>query len=109
MGRFYAAKASPTGGISLKPPERQTFNNTLRKARAIRFGLRRAYPMISAWWTVFAFFGGGCAGVLLFALMRVAADAVPRSVCGHSAHDGCQVNASEPSLNHTSPRADISK
>ncbi len=36
--------------------------------------------MISAWWTVFAFIGGGCAGVLLIALMRVAADAVPRSV-----------------------------
>lgn len=36
--------------------------------------------MISAWWTLFAFIGGGCAGVLLTALMRVAADAVPRSV-----------------------------
>jgi hypothetical protein len=36
--------------------------------------------MISAWWTLFAFIGGGCAGVLLIALMRVAADAVPRSV-----------------------------
>ena len=36
--------------------------------------------MISAWWTLFAFIGGGCAGVLLTTLMRVAADAVPRSV-----------------------------
>jgi len=36
--------------------------------------------MISAWWALFAFIGGGCAGVLLTALMRVAADAVPRSV-----------------------------
>jgi hypothetical protein len=36
--------------------------------------------MISAWWTLLAFIGGGCAGVLLIALMRVAADAVPRSV-----------------------------
>jgi len=36
--------------------------------------------MISAWWTLFAFFCGGFAGVLLVALMRVAADAGPRSV-----------------------------
>jgi hypothetical protein len=36
--------------------------------------------MISTWWTLFAFIGGGCAGVLLIALMRVAADPVPRSV-----------------------------
>jgi len=36
--------------------------------------------MISAGWTLFAFIGGGCAGVLLIALMRVAADAEPRSV-----------------------------
>jgi hypothetical protein len=36
--------------------------------------------MISAWWTLVAFIGGGCAGMLLIALMRVAADAVPRSV-----------------------------
>ena len=36
--------------------------------------------MISAWWTLFAFIGGGCAGVLLMALMQVAADDVPRSV-----------------------------
>jgi hypothetical protein len=36
--------------------------------------------MISAWWTLFAFIGGGCAGVLLFALMRVSADPVPLSL-----------------------------
>jgi len=36
--------------------------------------------MISAWWTLFAFIGGGCAGMLLMALMQIAADAVPRSV-----------------------------
>jgi hypothetical protein len=36
--------------------------------------------MISAWWALFAFIGGGCAGVLLIALMHVAADAVPTSV-----------------------------
>jgi hypothetical protein len=36
--------------------------------------------MISAWWTLFAFIGGGCAGVLLIALMRVAADPVPLPV-----------------------------
>ena len=36
--------------------------------------------MISAWWTLFAFIGGGCAGMLLIALIRVATDAVPRSV-----------------------------
>jgi hypothetical protein len=65
--------------------------------------------MISAWWTLFAFFGGGCAGVLLFALMRVAADTVPRSVCGHGACDGRQENASAPGLNHSNPHADISK
>ena len=65
--------------------------------------------MISAWWTVFAFFGGGFAGVLLFALMRIAADAVPRSVCGRAACDGRQVNAGEPSLNHCNPHADVSK
>jgi hypothetical protein len=63
--------------------------------------------MISAWWTLFAFIGGGSAGMLLFALMRVAADAVPRSVDG--AHDGRQVNAGAPSLNHSNPHADISK
>ena len=43
--------------------------------------------MISAWWTLFAFIGGGCAGVLLIALMRVAADAVPRSV------EGCPIRS----------------
>ena len=64
--------------------------------------------MISAWWTLFAFFGGGCAGVLLFALMRVAADPVPRSVCGHGGRDVRQVNANEPSLNPSNPHADIS-
>ena len=32
------------------------------------------YPMISAWWTLCAFIGGGCAGVLVIALMRIAAD-----------------------------------
>lgn len=64
--------------------------------------------MVSAWWTLLAFFGGGCAGVLLFALMRVTADPVPRSVCGHRARDGRQVNAGEPSLNHSNPHADIS-
>ena len=36
--------------------------------------------MISAWWTLFAFIGGGCAGMLLMALMQIAADAVPPSV-----------------------------
>jgi hypothetical protein len=36
--------------------------------------------MISAWWTLFAFIGGACAGVLLIALMRVAGDTAPRSV-----------------------------
>jgi hypothetical protein len=36
--------------------------------------------MISALWTLFAFVVGGCAGVLLIALMRVAADPVPRAV-----------------------------
>jgi hypothetical protein len=36
--------------------------------------------MISAWWTLFAFIGGGCAGVLLIALMRVTVDAESRSV-----------------------------
>ena len=35
--------------------------------------------MISAWWTLFAFIGGGCAGVLLIALMRVTAHAESRS------------------------------
>ncbi len=30
--------------------------------------------MISAWWTLCAFIGGGCAGVLVIALMRIAAD-----------------------------------
>jgi hypothetical protein len=65
--------------------------------------------MISAWWTLFAFFGGGCAGVLLFALMRFAADAVPRSVSGHGACDGRQVNAGQLSLNPSNPHADISK
>ncbi len=63
--------------------------------------------MISAWWTLIAFIGGGCAGMLLFALMRVAADAVPRSVDG--AHCGRQANAGEPSLNHSNPYVDISK
>ena len=64
--------------------------------------------MISAWWTLFAFFGGGCAGVLLVALMRVAADPVSRSVRGHGARYGRQVNAGEPSLNPSNPHADIS-
>jgi hypothetical protein len=63
--------------------------------------------MISAWWTLFAFIGGGCAGMLLFALMRVAADAAPRSVDG--ACDGRQVNAGEPRLNYGNPHTDISK
>ena len=65
--------------------------------------------MISAWWALFAFFGGGCAGVLLFALMRVAADAMPRSVSGHGACDGRRVNSGEPSLNPINPHADISR
>ena len=30
--------------------------------------------MISAWWTLTVFIGGGCAGVLLMALMRLAGD-----------------------------------
>jgi hypothetical protein len=30
--------------------------------------------MISVWWTLVAFIGGGCAGLLLVALMRAAAD-----------------------------------
>jgi uncharacterized protein involved in exopolysaccharide biosynthesis len=28
--------------------------------------------MVSAWWLIVAFFGGGCAGILLMALMRMA-------------------------------------
>jgi len=36
--------------------------------------------MLSIWWTVFAFIGGGCAGMLLIALMRFAADPTPQSV-----------------------------
>lgn len=36
--------------------------------------------MISAWWTLVAFIGGGCSGMLLFALMSVAGDPAPRSV-----------------------------
>jgi hypothetical protein len=30
--------------------------------------------MISVWWTLVAFIGGGCAGVFLMALMRFAGD-----------------------------------
>jgi len=30
--------------------------------------------MISVWWTLVAFIGGGCAGIFLMALMRVAGD-----------------------------------
>ena len=30
--------------------------------------------MISAWWLLVAFVGGGCAGILLMALMRMAGD-----------------------------------
>ena len=30
--------------------------------------------MISVWWTLVVFIGGGCAGVFLMALMRVAGD-----------------------------------
>jgi hypothetical protein len=28
--------------------------------------------MVSAWWLIVAFVGGGCAGILLMALMRMA-------------------------------------
>jgi hypothetical protein len=42
--------------------------------------MREGNSMISAWWTLVAFIGGGCGGLLLFALMRVAADPVPESV-----------------------------
>jgi hypothetical protein len=30
--------------------------------------------MISTWWLLAAFFGGGCAGLLIFALMQISAD-----------------------------------
>jgi hypothetical protein len=35
--------------------------------------------MISAWWIVVAFVGGGCAGVLLMALLYMAGDAPKQS------------------------------
>ena len=54
--------------------------DSIRKAELDLLRQRRTYSMISTWWTLFAFIGGGCAGVLLIALMRVAADAGPRSV-----------------------------
>ena len=36
--------------------------------------------MISTFWTLFAFIRGGCAGMLLMALMRIAADPASQSV-----------------------------
>jgi hypothetical protein len=30
--------------------------------------------MISTWWLLAAFFGGGCAGILIFALMQISGD-----------------------------------
>jgi hypothetical protein len=35
--------------------------------------------MISVWWTLVAFIGGGCAGVMLMALMRFAGDLAEQS------------------------------
>jgi hypothetical protein len=60
--------------------------------------------MISVWWTLFAFIGGGCAGVLLISLMRVAADAAPQSVEGRPIRSDSA--RSDP---HSTPLADSSK
>ena len=35
--------------------------------------------MISVWWTLVAFISGGCAGIFLMALMRVAGDLAQQS------------------------------
>src|ERR1700675_3411200 len=32
---------------------------------------QRSSPMISVWWVLVAFVGGGCAGILVMALMRM--------------------------------------
>jgi len=36
--------------------------------------------MISVWWLLVAFVGGGCAGILLMALMRMSAELPEESV-----------------------------
>ena len=36
--------------------------------------------MISVWWVLVAFVGGGCAGVLVMALMRMSADLPEQSM-----------------------------
>jgi hypothetical protein len=33
---------------------------------------RRSDPMVSFWWVLMAFFGGGCAGILVMSLMQMA-------------------------------------
>jgi len=37
--------------------------------------------MISIWWLLAAFIGGGCAGMLLMALMQMSADPSEQSEC----------------------------
>ena len=39
-----------------------------------RHSYQRGSPMISIWWTFFAFVAGGCSGLMLFALMQTAND-----------------------------------
>jgi hypothetical protein len=36
--------------------------------------------MVSTWWVVLAFFGGGFAGVLVMAMMHMAGDQPPQSM-----------------------------
>ena len=51
--------------------------------------------MISVWWVLVAFVGGGCAGTLVMALMRMSADLPEQSMQEPRSHTTTSGSASE--------------